>query len=97
MSNLAISPDANQCSKCLYYDDAPGGPCDSCDGPGSGFVSKAATDATNALLKAKDAEILALKEQVASLQRVLAHHRDADSGVNTAPGFEGVLIHKGNV
>ena len=34
-------------------------------------------------LKAKDAEILALKEQVASLQRVLAHHRDADSGVGS--------------
>lgn len=30
-------------------------------------------------LKAKDAEILALKEQVASLQRVLAHRRDQDS------------------
>jgi hypothetical protein len=29
-------------------------------------------------LKAKDAEILALKEQVASLQRVLAHRRDSD-------------------
>lgn len=32
-------------------------------------------------LKAKDAEILALKEQVASLQRVLAHRRDSDSEV----------------
>lgn len=31
--------------------------------------------------KAKDAEILALKEQVASLQRVLAHRRDSDSEV----------------
>lgn len=48
-------------------------------------------------LKAKDAEILALKEQVASLQRVLAHHRDSDSEANTSPGFDGVLIHKGNV
>lgn len=48
-------------------------------------------------VKAKDAEILALKEQVASLQRVLAHRRDSDSDPNTAPGFEGVLIHKGNV
>ena len=82
MSNLAVSPDANQCSKCLHSD-APGEPCDSCDGPGSGFVSKAATDATNDLLKAKDTEILALKEQVASLQRVLAHHRDSDSGVGS--------------
>lgn len=34
-------------------------------------------------LKAKDAEILALKEQVASLQRVLAHRRDSDSGVGS--------------
>jgi hypothetical protein len=34
-------------------------------------------------VKAKDAEILALKEQVASLQRVLAHHRDSDSGVGS--------------
>ena len=32
-------------------------------------------------VKAKDAEILALKEQVASLQRVLAHRRDMDSEV----------------
>ena len=32
-------------------------------------------------VKAKDAEILALKEQVASLQRVLAHRRDSDSEV----------------
>ena len=34
-------------------------------------------------VKAKDAEILALKEQVASLQRVLAHRRDSDSGVGS--------------
>jgi hypothetical protein len=33
------------------------------------------------ILKAKDAEILALKEQIASLQRVLAHRRDSDSEV----------------
>lgn len=37
--------------------------------------------AENEIAKAKDAEILALKEQVASLQRVLAHRRDQDSEV----------------
>ena len=38
-------------------------------------------------VKIKDAEILSLKEQVASLQRVLAHHRDSDSVVD-GPGEE---------
>ena len=37
-------------------------------------LAEAALDIRN-----KDAEILALKEQVASLQRVLAHRRDSDS------------------
>ena len=32
-------------------------------------------------VKAKDAEIASLREQVASLQRVLAHRRDQDSEV----------------
>ena len=80
-SKLAIDPNANQCSGCLYYY-VPGEPCDSCRGPGSGFVSKAATEAADALLKVKDTEIISLKEQVASLQRVLAHRRDSDSVVN---------------
>ena len=39
-------------------------------------------EALEANVKSKDAEILSLKEQVASLQRVLAHHRDSDSVVN---------------
>lgn len=82
MSNLAVDPNANRCSGCLHYD-APGEPCYSCDGPGSGFVSKALTEATEALLKAKDKEIHDLKEQVASLQRALAHNRDRDSVVDS--------------
>ena len=38
-------------------------------------------EALEASIRTKDAEILALKEQVASLQRVLAHRRDSDSEV----------------
>lgn len=44
-------------------------------------------EALEANVKSKDAEILSLKEQVASLQRVLAHHRDSDSVVD-GPGEE---------
>ena len=51
------------------------------DGWSLALVSRIEEDGE--LLKAKDAEILSLKEQVASLQRVLAHRRDSDSGVGS--------------
>lgn len=44
----------------------------------SGWVREALAEAALDI-RTKDAEILALKEQVASLQRVLAHRRDQDS------------------
>ena len=47
----------------------------------SGWMREALAEAALDI-RAKDAEILSLKEQVASLQRVLAHRRDSDSVVN---------------
>ena len=52
----------------------------------SGWVREALAEAALDI-RTKDAEIFSLKEQVASLQRVLAHHRDSDSVVD-GPGEE---------
>ena len=52
----------------------------------SGWVREALAEAALDI-RTKDAEIISLKEQVASLQRVLAHRRDSDSVVD-GPGEE---------
>ena len=49
---------------------------------GGKFTAVNDSEATEALLKAKDKEIHDLKDQVASLQRALAHNRDRDSVVD---------------